>query len=207
MVFVARVAASRVRATVAPIWILIDSSELAPMLSPIGCGSAIARICASCAVLKCRTIRPPAVMNFGVVPRRRTACDPFRPITVADCSSRGTAPCTPRPASRPERRSAPRRPRCAEAGLRRVRAARRLRPRGGQGANLRSCGRRCRRGADRRTEAAARHLHGRAWRGKDSNLRRQSQRVYSASPLTAREPRRGVRQFREDGARRGARRG
>jgi pimeloyl-ACP methyl ester carboxylesterase len=29
------------------------------------------------------------------------------------------------------------------------------------------------------------------WRGQDSNLRRQSQRVYSASPLTAREPRRG----------------
>ena len=32
---------------------------------------------------------------------------------------------------------------------------------------------------------------GRSWRGQDSNLRRQSQRVYSASPLTAREPRRG----------------
>jgi hypothetical protein len=30
------------------------------------------------------------------------------------------------------------------------------------------------------------------WRGKDSNLRRQSQRVYSASPLTAREPRQGL---------------
>ena len=30
------------------------------------------------------------------------------------------------------------------------------------------------------------------WRGQDSNLRRQSQRVYSASPLTAREPRRGL---------------
>jgi hypothetical protein len=30
------------------------------------------------------------------------------------------------------------------------------------------------------------------WRGKDSNLRRQSQCVYSASPLTAREPRRSV---------------
>ena len=29
------------------------------------------------------------------------------------------------------------------------------------------------------------------WRGQDSNLRRQSQGVYSASPLTAREPRRG----------------
>jgi hypothetical protein len=31
------------------------------------------------------------------------------------------------------------------------------------------------------------------WRGQDSNLRRQCQRVYSASPLTAREPRQGVR--------------
>ena len=32
---------------------------------------------------------------------------------------------------------------------------------------------------------------GNLWRGQDSNLRRQSQRVYSASPLTAREPRQG----------------
>ena len=32
---------------------------------------------------------------------------------------------------------------------------------------------------------------GRLWRGQDSNLRRQSQRVSSASPLTAREPRQG----------------
>ncbi len=32
---------------------------------------------------------------------------------------------------------------------------------------------------------------GRLWRGQDSNLRRQSQCVYSASPLTAREPRQG----------------
>src|SRR4051812_14002780 len=29
------------------------------------------------------------------------------------------------------------------------------------------------------------------WRGQDSNLRRQSHGVYSATPLTAREPRRG----------------
>ena len=29
------------------------------------------------------------------------------------------------------------------------------------------------------------------WRGQDSNLRRQSQRIYSPSPLTAREPRQG----------------
>jgi hypothetical protein len=29
------------------------------------------------------------------------------------------------------------------------------------------------------------------WRGEDSNLRRQSHRVYSATPLTAREPRQG----------------
>jgi hypothetical protein len=34
------------------------------------------------------------------------------------------------------------------------------------------------------------------WRGQDSNLRRQSQRVYSASPLTAREPRRGPTSLR-----------
>ena len=53
-----------------------------------------------------------------------------------------------------------------------------------------NCG--CRRGAGRRAGSAARHLHGRTWRGKDSNLRRQSQRVYSASPLTAREPRQGL---------------
>jgi hypothetical protein len=29
------------------------------------------------------------------------------------------------------------------------------------------------------------------WRGQDSNLRRLSQRIYSPSPLTAREPRQG----------------
>jgi len=39
--------------------------------------------------------------------------------------------------------------------------------------------------------AGAEMERGQRWRGQDSNLRRQSQRVYSASPLTAREPRRG----------------
>jgi Ca2+/Na+ antiporter len=44
------------------------------------------------------------------------------------------------------------------------------------------------------------YVHSRAcggnlWRGQDSNLRRQSQRVYSASPLTAREPRQGDDRF------------
>src|SRR4051812_38094763 len=35
---------------------------------------------------------------------------------------------------------------------------------------------------------------GGGWWGQDSNLRRQSQRVYSPSPLTAREPHRAVRE-------------
>ena len=39
------------------------------------------------------------------------------------------------------------------------------------------------------------------WRGQDSNLRRQSQRVYSASPLTAREPRQGLASLGVRGAR------
>ena len=38
------------------------------------------------------------------------------------------------------------------------------------------------------------------WRGKDSNLRRQCQRVYSASPLTAREPRRAVSECSDQAA-------
>jgi hypothetical protein len=33
------------------------------------------------------------------------------------------------------------------------------------------------------------------WWGQDSNLRRQSQRVYSPSPLTAREPHQGSAQY------------
>src|SRR5436305_4692094 len=43
------------------------------------------------------------------------------------------------------------------------------------------------------------------WRGQDSNLRRQSQCVYSASPLTAREPRRARSEERRVGKERSSR--
>jgi hypothetical protein len=44
--------------------------------------------------------------------------------------------------------------------------------------------------ARRPARLPARALHERTWRGQDSNLRRQSQSVYSRSPLTTRTPRR-----------------
>src|SRR5271166_1462916 len=90
-----RVVARNVRTTFAPIWILTVTSGLAPMSSAMGCGRAMAWSWASWRLLKRRRSRPPALANWGVVPSRSTACDPVGPMTVAGCSSTGTALPTP----------------------------------------------------------------------------------------------------------------